>query len=143
MPSILKGGATLNDFRYDKLDRSKATLEERLNIINNLLRDNTYFQDMMTICMENYDCKRGYLHNDYEYVARLLAISNYILFSPDVVKGAKLEYKIYEHESTNNAKHRNTASIEGICSNSAEPVMTTAKKNYKLDKKITLYFIKC
>ena len=132
------GGATLNDFGYEKLDRGKGTLEERLELVNDLLRDNTYFQDMMTICMENYDCKKGYLHDDYEYVNRLLAISNYILFSPDVERGAKLEYRIYEHESLSNFNHINTASIEGICECGAEPVMTTAKKNYKLDKKITL-----
>lgn len=132
------GGVTLNHFSFEKLDRNIMTLEKRLEVVNNLLRDNTYFQDMMTLCMENYDNKKKYLQDDYEYVVRLLAISNYLLFSPDIDRGAKLEYKIYEHESLNNIKHKNTASIEGICEKSAEPIMTIVRKNYKLDKKITL-----
>lgn len=136
------GGTTFDNFGYEKLKRGVDNFEERLSIVNDMLKDNTYFEESMEISMDNYDLKKGYLQEDYEFANRILAMANYLLFSPDIERGAKLEYNIYEHESTSNAKHRKTASIEGFCENNAEPIMTPAKGNYKLDKKLTMSKIK-
>lgn len=132
------GGANLKWFDYKKLDTSIITLEGRLALVNDLLGDNTYFEELMEKFFSNMEGTwRKFLFEDYEFALRLQAIANYLLWAYN----NEIEQceRIYENEFQLNRKHYGALSLEGVIeSNDGTDVFmeTLSKSNFKKEKKL-------
>lgn len=132
------GGATLNHFNYNKLDITKKTTLERLEIVNDLLRDNTYFEELMEKYFTNTeDNSRKFLFEDYEFALRLQTITNYLLWAYE--KENKSNERIYENQYQLDRKHYDVYSLDNVIENNGRDleVQGINKKNYKKEKKLS------
>lgn len=130
------GGVNLKHFDYKKLDTSIIDLEGRLKLINGLLEDNTYFQELMEKHFTNMEGTwRKFLFEDYEFALRLQAMTNYLLWAYN--NEQKSKERIYENQFQLDRKHYGALSLDGLVDNNdgtdiiAEPIN---KKNYKKEK---------
>lgn len=134
------GGATLNDFDFKKLNRFLVKYEDRLNIVEEMLEGNTFFQELYEEHYTNIDNKQKYSIEDCEFALRLQALANYLLFAQDVKRGKQLEYNTYENNATLNAKHRKkTLSTEGLSDKLPtyeKDIESMNTKNYRLSKNL-------
>lgn len=132
------GGATLNDFSFKKLDRTIEVYEDRLKVIKNMLEGNTYFEELF----EKWFTHEGKwelatLHEDFEFAKRLESFANYLLFSPDVERGAKLDNNIYENNTLLNMKQiRSKVYVYDILKDT-DRIKELNKKNFKKEKDLT------
>lgn len=134
------GGATLNDFDYKKLNRFLLRYEDRLEIVEEMLEGNTFFEELYETHYTNIDNKQKYSIEDCEFALRLQALANYLLFAQDVTRGRQLEYNTYENNTTLDAKHRKkTLSTENLADKMPtyeKDIESINNKNYKLSKNL-------
>lgn len=132
------GGANLRHYDYSKLDITKLTTKERLEVINNLLEGNTYFEELMEKYFTNMeDNYRKFLFEDYEFVLRLQAMTNYLLWAYE--KENKSEERIYENQFQLDRKHYDVYSLDSFVeANGRDQIVTNiSKSNYKKEKDLT------
>lgn len=129
------GGANLRHYDFSKLDITKLTTEERLEVVNNLLEGNTYFEELMEKHFTNMeDNYRKFLFEDYEFALRLQAITNYLLWAYD--REHKSEERIYENQFQLDRKHYDVYSLDGFVEANGrdQKVNNVSKSNYKKEK---------
>lgn len=132
------GGANLRHFDYSKLDITKLTTKERLEVVNKLLEGNTYFEELMEKYFTNMeDNYRKFLFEDYEFALRLQAMTNYLLWAYE--KENKSEERIYENQFQLDRKHYDVYSLDGFVESNGRDQMVTNinKSNYKKEKDLT------
>lgn len=135
------GGTNLDNFDFKKLDRYLVKYDDRLEVVNEMLEGNTFFENLFEMNFTNADTKQKYIFEDYEFALRLQALANYLLFSQDIARGKQLENNTYENNTTLDAKHRKrTMSLEYLtdkmptAENNLEDMNS---KNYRLAKNLT------
>lgn len=101
---------------YSLLDRSIESYEERLKLVEPLLE----------IYIEGEE---------------LEAITNYLLFSKDIDRGAKLEHNTYDSDDRMEQKHYKSSSLELELEN-GEVELDGVKKNYRIAKELKYNDIK-
>lgn len=130
------GGANLRHYDFNRLDKTKLTTKERLELVEDLLKDNTYFQELMEKHFSNAENNRKFLYEDYEFALRLQAITNYLLWSYE--KENKSEERIYESQFQLDRKHYDVYSLDSFVelSGGDKKVNNVSKSNYKIEKDV-------
>lgn len=130
------GGANLRHYDFKLLDKTKLTTKERLELVEDLLKDNTYFQELMEKHFSNAENNRKFLYEDYEFALRLQAITNYLLWSYE--KENKSEERIYESQFQLDRKHYDVYSLDSFveASGGDKRVNNVSKSNYKIEKDV-------